>query len=92
MRLDDAADVVAGAERERVAAAGELDRRAAGTDDRAAVEDADRMSALDLDAGRAGHHADVEDAAGESRSGDVDRGVAGENSLKPSILMPASSL
>ena len=37
------------------------------------------VRALDLDAGRAGDHAEIGDAAGEGRSGDVDRGLAGEN-------------
>src|SRR5262249_32782342 len=49
-RVDGAADGVAGAESQRIAAPGELDRRAAGADDDAAVEDADCMGALDLDA------------------------------------------
>ena len=48
-------------------------------DDGAGVEDADRMGALDLDAGRAGDHAEVGNAAGEGRPGDVDRGLAREN-------------
>jgi hypothetical protein len=36
LRIDDAADEITGAESQRVAAAGKLDRRAAGADDRAA--------------------------------------------------------
>ena len=43
----------------------------------AGVEDADRMGGLDLDAGRAGDHAEIDDAAGEGRPGDVDRSPTG---------------
>ena len=77
--IDDATDHVSGAQRERVAAAGELDRGAARADNSARVENADRTRGLDLDASRAGDHTEISDAAGESGSGNGDRRLASEN-------------
>ena len=77
LRIDNSRDSVAGCERQRVAAAVELDRRTAArarSRDGAGIENAHALRAGYIDADRAGDDAGIVDAAGEGLAGDVDRG------------------
>src|SRR5262249_10283368 len=65
--FDLAADDVAGAQRQRIAAAGELDSRAAGADDRSGVEHAGGLDTDQRDTRCARNRTGIADTAGKVR-------------------------